>query len=312
MQRKTLVASLIAMVLLATAAAFAGDTTEVKGMITTRNGDTMIVKSAQGNTTVVITDDTNTKDNVDLFGLGRKPVSQAALIPGLKVDVDGTPDDKGRIVAKTITVDGDDLETAEMVQAGLHPTAEQVAANIQAIETNLQGVAANKVELAAQKEYIETNRQNIANNKAQVDQNIKDIEENTNRFKQLADYDVKGEAVVKFAVGSAVLDKKDKEDIKNVAQTATAMSGGYIVEVMGYADATGGAAMNTKLSERRADAVINYLVQECGVRPRFIVAPGAMGEYGPAASNETKAGRAENRRVEVKVLVNKGIAGSKS
>jgi flagellar motor protein MotB len=43
---------------------------------------------------------------------------------------------------------------------------------------------------------------------------------------------------------------------------------------------------------------------------RHIVAPGAMGEYGAAATNETKAGRAENRRVEVKVLVNKGIAGS--
>jgi len=43
---------------------------------------------------------------------------------------------------------------------------------------------------------------------------------------------------------------------------------------------------------------------------RHIVAPGAMGEYGPAASNETKEGRAENRRVDVKVLVNKGIAGS--
>jgi outer membrane protein OmpA-like peptidoglycan-associated protein len=313
MQHKTLVASLIATVLLATAAAFAGDNkAEIKGMITTRNGDTMIVKSAESATTVVITDDTITNDNVGLFGLGRESVSQAALIPGLKVDVDGTPDDQGRIVAKTITVDGDDMETAEMVQAGLHPTAEQVAANIQAIRANRQGVAANKVELAGQKQSIETNQQNIAANKTQIDQNIKDIEEHTNRFNQLADYDVKGQAVVKFGVGSAVLDKKDKEDLKNVAQTATAMSGGYLVEVMGYADATGGAAMNTKLSERRAAAVINYLVQQCGVRPRFIVAPGAMGEYGPAAPNETKAGRAENRRVEIKVLVNKGIAGSNS
>src|SRR5262245_4386901 len=135
MQHKALVASLIAIVLLAAASAFAADNkAEVKGMITARNGDTMTVKSGEGTTTVVITDDTNTKDNVDLFGLGRKPVSQAALIPGLKVDVDGTPDDQGRIVAKTITVDGDDLETAEMVQAGLHPTAEQVAANMQAIQ----------------------------------------------------------------------------------------------------------------------------------------------------------------------------------
>ena len=78
----------------------------------------------------------------------------------------------------------------------------------------------------------------------------------------------------------------------------------------GYADSTGSAAINTKLSEERAKAVVTYLFQQCGVPMRHIVAPGAMGEYGPAAPNETKAGRAENRRVEVKILVNKGIAGS--
>jgi len=42
-------------------------------------------------------------------------------MPGLKVSVDGTSDDQGRVVAKTITVEGDDLETAQMVEAGLHP-----------------------------------------------------------------------------------------------------------------------------------------------------------------------------------------------
>ena len=82
------------------------------------------------------------------------------------------------------------------------------------------------------------------------------------------------------------------------------------LEVTGYADSTGSAAMNTKLSEDRAKAVVTYLMQQGAVPMRHIVAPGAMGEYGAAAPNETKSGRAENRRVEVKVLVNKGIAGS--
>ncbi|MFL6351411.1 MAG: OmpA family protein [Bryobacteraceae bacterium] len=93
-----------------------------------------------------------------------------------------------------------------------------------------------------------------------------------------------------------------------MAQTATSLKG-YIIEVTGYADSTGSAAMNTQLSENRAKEVIKYLMQQGGVPVRHIVAPGAMGEYGEAAPNETAAGRAENRRVEVKVLVNKGIAG---
>jgi len=68
--------------------------------------------------------------------------------------------------------------------------------------------------------------------------------------------------------------------------------------------------MNEKLSEERAKTVVSYLIQQCNVPVRHVVAPGAMGEYQPTASNETKEGRAENRRVEVKVLVNRGIQGS--
>ena len=236
-------------------------------------------------------------------------MSNVVLIPGLKVDIDGTSDEQGRVVARTITVDGDDLEAAEMIEAGLHPTAEQVAANVQTLEAHRGQLASHDVQMAAQKEKIEANQQNIAANKQQIEKNIKDIEENTNRFIALSEYDVKGEATVKFNVGKSDISAKDQEALKQLAQTATGITG-YIVEVTGYADATGSAAMNTKLSEDRAKAVITCLVQQGSVPIRHIVAPGAMGEYEPMAPNETKAGRAENRRVEVKVLVNKGIAGS--
>src|SRR5215470_14842207 len=144
--------------------------TKLKGMIKARTGETLIVKTSDGNTTtVVLTDETKTKDDKGLFGLDKQIMSNAVLIPGLKLKVDGTSDDQGRVVAKTITVDGDDLETAEMIQAGLHPTAEQVSANMQAIETNRQGVAANKAQLAAHQESIQTNQQNIAANRQQIE-----------------------------------------------------------------------------------------------------------------------------------------------
>lgn len=303
-------ASLAALCLLACAsAAFAGDETETKGMIVARAGDTLIVSSQGQKTTVLLTDSTYTKDDKGLFGLDKKQMSNVVLIPGLKVKVKGTPDDQGRVVAKTITVDGDDLETAEMIQAGLHPTAQQVADNMQGIDTNRQGIASQGVQLASQKQDIQANQQDIAAHQQKIQQNMQDIQENTDRFSALADYDVKGQATVKFKVGSSQISTTDKDQLKQLAQTATGLSG-YIVEVTGYADATGSAAVNTKLSEDRAKAVIAYLMQQGNVPVRHIIAPGAMGEYGAAASNETKAGRAENRRVEVKILVNKGIAGS--
>jgi outer membrane protein OmpA-like peptidoglycan-associated protein len=309
MHKNTIAASLMVLFFLASVFAFGGDKAEVKGMITARTGETLIVASASGNTTVVLTDQTMTKDDKGLFGLDKQHLSSVVLIPGLKVNVEGTADEQGRIVAKTITTDGDDLETAEMIQAGLHPTAQQVAANMQAIEANEQNIAAHKVELAANKQSIETNQQDIVAHQQKIDKNIKDIEENTNRFTALSEYDVKGQATLNFNSGSSKISAKDQEQLKTLAQTATALTG-YIVEVTGYADATGSAAMNTQLSEDRAKAVIAFLMQQGNVPIRHIVAPGAMGEYGPVATNETKAGRAENRRVEVKVLVNKGIAGS--
>src|SRR5690242_14561958 len=311
MHRKLSEAIAMLGIILASVSAFgaSGEKVEVKGMITSRTGETLIVKSAEGNVTVVLTDNTVTKDDKGLFGLDKQQMSAVVLIPGLKVDIDGMSDDQSRVVAGTITVDGDDLETAEMIQSGLHPTAEQVAANIKAIGANQQNIAANQMQLAAHKENIETNQQNIAANKQQIERNIKDIEENTKRFTALSEYEVKGEATVKFNVASARISATDQEELKKLAQTATAITG-YIIEVMGYADSTGSAAMNTRLSEDRAKAVVTYLVQQGNVPVRHIVAPGAMGEYGPTAPNETKAGRAENRRVEVKVLVNKGISGS--
>jgi OmpA-OmpF porin, OOP family len=313
MHAKRIGVSLMMLCLLALVAAFAAsaDETEVKGMISSRAGDTLTVSSDQGNIIVILTNDTVTKDDKGLFGLDKQQMADVVLIPGLKVDVDGTPDAQGRVIAKTITVDGDDLEASQMIQAGVHPTAEQVAANVRTLEAHQQQLTAQQQGIATNQQNIAANQQSIAAHTQQIQQNIQDIQENTDRFTALSEYDVKAEATVKFAISSTKISAADKEQLKNVAQTATGLTG-YIVEVTGYADATGGAAMNTQLSEDRAKAVITFLMQQGNVPVRQIVAPGAMGEYGAAAPNETKAGRAENRRVVVRVLVNKGIAGNGS
>src|SRR5438045_838389 len=160
MQRKQIAVGLMTLFFVASLAfGAAGEKAKVKGTIITRTGETLIVSGPDGKTTVVLTDDTRTKDDKGLFGLDKQKMSNAVLVPGLKLKVDGTSDDQGRVVAKTITVDGDDLEAAEMIQSGLHPTAEQVAANIQRLETHGQDIAGNKVQLAAHKENIATNQQ---------------------------------------------------------------------------------------------------------------------------------------------------------
>ncbi len=136
MHRKASFIALIAMFSLASVSAFgqSGEKAKVKGIINSRTGETLTVKAAQGNVTVVLTDSTKTKDNKGLLGARNEKMAQAALIPGLKVDVDGTFDNHGQVVATVVTVDGDDLETSQMIQAGLTPTAKQVATNAERLD----------------------------------------------------------------------------------------------------------------------------------------------------------------------------------
>jgi OOP family OmpA-OmpF porin len=273
-----------------------GEKAKIKGVIATRTGETLVVSTSSGDVTVVLTDDTKVKK------------SAAVLIPGLRVTVEGVGDAQSRVVAKSINFDSQDLETAEAIQAGATPTnqavqsnAQNIAANKQANQANAQATAANQVQTAA-------NKQEIAANQEQIDADQQKIQANTKRFSELSEYDIKGDLTVNFASGSSVISANDKTALSKLAQDAVNLTG-YIISVQGFASTTGGAAMNQKLSMDRAQAVMAYLIQSCNVPVRHIVAPGAMGTADPAAPNETAQGRAENRRAEVKVLVNKGLAG---
>ncbi|MDE3136990.1 MAG: OmpA family protein [Acidobacteriota bacterium] len=308
MNWKSIAVRLGGVILVGVMVAFGAGSDEVSGMIMARSGDTMVVNTSNGKVTVVLNEATRVKDDKGLFGLDKQEFADTVLIPGLKVRVEGSSDSEGKFIAKTITVDGDDLETSQMVEAGLHPTANQVAENVVAIENHQRALAAHEEKISTNKQDIAAHQQAIAEHTQKIEQNMTATQENTERFNQLGDYDVKAQATVRFKVNSSTISTEDEEQLKKLAETAAGLSG-YIVEVKGFADATGTAAMNEKLSEDRAKAVIGYLMRECNLPVWRIVAPGAMGEFQPAATNETAAGRAENRRVEVKILVNKGISG---
>jgi OmpA-OmpF porin, OOP family len=276
-----------------------GEKTKVKGLITARTGDTIVLKTTDGSSVTVTLDDDTKVQQPKGLGIRKEKMSAAVLIPGLKVSVEGTSQDATHVLAKSITFDKDDLQTAEMIQAGLNPTEQKVAAN-------QQNIAASKQDIKANQQSIEANQQNIAANKATIDANAV---ETSKRFSELSEYDTKDTLDVRFASGSTTISAADQEALTKLAHNAVNLTG-YIIQVKGFADSSGNPAMNQKLSMDRAQNVIAFLLQNCNVPVRHIIAPGAMGEAAPVASNETTAGRAENRRVEVKVLLNKGLAGT--
>ncbi len=294
--------SLLAVCLLGAGAAFgvaAGEKAKGKGVITNRAGDTLTVKTQDGPLTLVVASDSKIQHPVGL-GARHKQVGPEVLIPGLKLKFEGVFDDQGRVVVKQIDYDTDDLALAEVIQAGLNPTAEQQARNMQIYAENKQ---ATDAAIAANRREIDANRERIAANQA----NIEEVARNTaKRFSEMTDWEAKNQINVHFAVGDSTISPDHKREIASFAQDALKHRG-YVIEVRGFADSTGSLAANQVLSKDRAEAVIAYLLQECSVPVKNIVSPGAMSERNPIASNETEFGRAENRRVDLKLLVNKAV-----
>src|SRR5580700_2127524 len=229
-----------------------GDKTKVKGLITARTGDTIVLKTTDGTSVTVTLDDDTKVQQPKGLGVRKKQMSAAALIPGLKVSVDGTSQDATHILAKSITFDKDDLQTAEMIQAGLNPTDQKVAANQQSIGENKQNIEANK-------QGIDANQQNIAANKTTIDANAT---ETSKRFSELSEYDTKDQLDIHFASGSITISAADQEALNKLAHNAVNLTG-YIIQVKGFADSSGNGAMNQKLSMERAQNVIAYLLQQC-------------------------------------------------
>ena len=283
-----------------------GQKVKVDGLITGRDGDSLTLKSTKsGNVVVTLTDDTKVQTPKGLFRHSEKSVT--ALIPGLKVQVEGTGTET-QVVAKSVKFSNDDLVLAETIQAGLTPTQQQQAINQAHIAANQQGIAANKAGVAANQQQGAANAAGIAANQQDIQANQAEVEAQNKRFSELSEYDTKAKAAVYFASGSSTISASDQAALTELAAAALSLKG-YLIQVKGYADSSGDAAMNQQLSMDRADAVVAFLLQSCKIPLRHIVAPGAMGVADPAAPNETADGRAENRRVDVKVLVNRGVAG---
>ena len=276
--------------------------TKVEGIIKARNGDTMVLQSSGSpNLTVLLTDSTKVGQVQGVFQARRKEMSMAALIPGLQVKVEGSYDDKNQLVASSVSFKGNDLEDAEKINAGMHES--KVLAQQQQAELEKQNA-----ELQAQNAALEKQQTQLTEHQAKIAANQKAIDAAVARFGQLDDYYIFDEVTVYFANGKVNVDPKYNEPLLALAKKAESIDG-YMIEVKGYASSVGSVTLNQKLSEDRASNVTNILLQKGNIPLTRMLAPGAMGESHQVGTDDTAEGQAENRRVVVRVLQNKAIAG---
>ena len=273
----------------------AAENVKIEGLIVGRSGDEIIVKFGSGaELAFQLTDNTQVSQIGGLFNARRKQMAMAALIPGLKVKVEGVYNEQRQVLATKINFKGDDLEDAQKMQAGMQPLKVQ----------NEQ----QQAELQAQKEALEKQQAQLIEQQKQVEANKAATAANTARFGQLDDYYIWDELTAYFGNGKVKVDPKYDAQLLALAEKAKSVDG-YVIEVKGYASSAGSTSVNQKLSEDRANNVTNILLQKGHVPLTRILAPGAMGEAHQVGNDKSAEGQAENRRVVVRVLQNKAIAG---
>lgn len=250
-----------------------------KGVVIAGEGETFRVRDRnRTDYQVLITDRTSVKTHGGFLRSGKKyPVTD--ILRGLIVEVEGRGDSQGQLVADKIRFNESDMRAAITSDTRVTP-----------VEENQQRIAGQMDELYAV--AAEARNEATAANE---------------RITALDDFDLQHTAAVTFKVNSAVLSTEAKHQLDEFA-AKIANAKAFTIEVAGHTDSTGGESKNFRLSRQRADAVVQYLAVNHKIPLRRFVTPMGYGKTEAVADNTTPAGRAQNRRVEVKMLLNRGMS----
>jgi outer membrane protein OmpA-like peptidoglycan-associated protein len=301
--RNTLVATVSLAALLLLCGTAVAQSTQVQGIIDGRKGATMTVKSADGSTVVVLLSDTTDVQEVEGgLHMRKKQMGLTALVPGLPVEVKGSYNAQQQLAADSVRFKGSELKNAQDIQAGVAPAEAQLQAQQEQLQQTEQQIQKQQAAMQTQQAQLTAEQQQAAANKAAIAATNK-------RFGELGEYNIMGEVTVLFANGKIMVDPQYKPQLLQLAEKAKTIDG-YVIQVKGYASAVGSAALNQKLSTERADKVTDFLEQQGHIPLTNILAPGAMGTSRQIAPDTTAEGQSDNRRVVVRILQNKGIAGT--
>ena len=285
-----------------------GEEVTLEGNITRVDNDAISVCDMEGAETVVLLT-SSTKINTHRRGILRsaKTHNRSSLLVGLRVQVKGTGNESGELVAKRVRFHDSGYKAATAVDTRAIPIErEQERMGGQLDETAVVATTARKDALAAQESADKA--QNTADTaRAEATTAQQTAVSAHQRIAVIDDFETTEEAVVNFPAGSAVLTMEAKAKLDEfVARTASAR--GYVIEISAFASEEGTSQYNHRLSQARAEAVNDYLIDVGKVAPRRIITPHSGGENNPIADNKTREGRMQNRRAELKLLVSKGLA----
>jgi outer membrane protein OmpA-like peptidoglycan-associated protein len=298
-----------------------GQKQKVNGLVLRREGDTLTVRGYDGKEyNVVVNDATKIRERKSNPFRGAKKYTASELTRGLVVEVEGRGNDAGAVVANKIQFSEAELRTANSIVSLVTPVEGRVTVTEDRItqsEQNAQRLSGQIDELVAvantasggAKAAQETADKAMAAANSANERITQTAESLNNRIASLDDYEVAKTISINFKVGSAKLTPEAKAALDEIA-TQAKDGKGHMLQVAGFASADGSETANRRLSQRRAEVVMSYLIENHDISQRRLVTPLGYGEARPAADNATRDGRKENRRVEVAILVSKGLSNS--
>lgn len=284
-----------------------GQKMKVEGVILKRENDMITVRDTTGaEMSVQLAANTKVEEKKSNPFRGAKKYSTSQVIRGLFVEVEGRGDNSGNLVAEKVKFSTDAQRVALSVDSQVVPVENRLGT----AETRISEAEQNAQRLSGQVEEL-AQVANLASGGAAAAQKTADlavdgVNQTNERISSLDDYEEKTIKTVNFKVASAVLSPEAKAALDEVATQAKSERG-FVIEVRGFASSDGSDSLNDRLSERRADAVVKYLARQHEIPLRRIILPFGYGEAIPVADNSTLEGRKQNRRVEVKILVSRGM-----
>src|SRR5262245_29076890 len=281
-----------------------------RGIVVKRESDAFTMSDTQGGPQqmVLLTPTTEVKSHKRGVFRGSKDYGASYILRGLRLEVDGVGNADGAIVADKIRFDEQDLRTAQALKSTVDPMEAELRDKLKAQQAEQERLAGQLAETTA---VANAARTEAADAQAAAKKAQDTADYANNRINGLDDFDPIKTITVYFNTNSSTLGPKAKATIDDAAAwVKTQNTKGWVVAVIGYADSTGNTARNRTLSERRANSVIYYLVTKHKLPPQRLVQPFGYGQLEPAAENKTAAGRAKNRRVEIRLMANKGITGN--
>jgi OmpA-OmpF porin, OOP family len=283
---------------------------KMKGVVVKRDPDSFTMSETTGGpqTTVLLTADTEVKSHKRGLVRGSKEYAASYILRGLRLEVDGTRNSDGSITADKIRFDEQDLRTAQALKATLDPAEAEINEKLKQQQAEAERLAGQIEENRALTQQAQAAADAAAESAKKAQQTA---DYANNRINGLDDFDTLKTITVQFTTNSSTLGPKAKATIDEAAAwVKTQNTKGWVMAVIGYADSTGNSQRNIDLSERRANAVIYYIVNKYKMPLNRLVQPFGYGQLEPVAENKTAAGRAKNRRVEIRLMINKGIAGT--